>query len=318
MLDNKKIETNSNSSKDQPPKAISPPPKFLFPQASLAAPTPSRLGRGRRSASPSKIASPRKAAATPRKSKGSKASSTDSHTNAANKNLHQALKKAATVGDSDVSTPEASEPRTSVGPEDTPKEPKKEDMSEETASEPKVTVTVEEKVTIKDEVETTHTHVEVEMPAGLPELPLPEDPAEMIARAKEMVEAANEKEKAALEGENAQITLPKRSKRKAEDVEEEGADSTEAGSSKGAPVVKKAKVETELKKEKVKARALIGISATLAIGYVLPGLDVETSFMLIILQCDDSLHIQSLLNLGNASVHSLQHSSLFGRHDEGL
>lgn len=258
MLDNKKIETNS--SKDQPPKAISPPPRFLLPQESLAAPTPGRASRARRSASPSKIASPRKAGPTPRKTK--KASSTDSHTKAANKSLQQALKQAATTGDSEASTPEPSEARASTAPEDTPSRSKDEDDEvEEPASEPKVIVTVEKNVTVKGDVETTQTHVEVEMPVGLPELPLPEDGAAMIAKAKEMVDAANEKDKAALKGEGA---LPTRSKRKAEEVEDEEEEAVEGAVA--GPVVKKAKVETELRREKVKTRALIGISATLAIG----------------------------------------------------
>lgn len=262
ILDNKKIETNP-SSKDQPPKAISPPPRFLMPQESLAAPTPGpgRPSRARRSASPSKIASPRKTGPTPRKtSKSSKASSTDSHTKAANKSLHQALKQAATTGDSEASTPDPSEPRASTAPDDTPSKINEE--NEEPVTEPKVVVKVEKNVTVKGDVETTQTHVEVEMPIGLPELPLPEDGAAMIAKAKEMVDAANAKDKEALKGKDA---LPTRSKRKVEEVEDENENNE--GSIAG-PVVKKAKVETELKREKVKTRALIGISATLAIGYV--------------------------------------------------
>lgn len=299
MLDNKKIETNNT--KDQPPKAISPPPKFLLPQASLAAPTPSRVNRSLRSASPSKIASPRKTGPTPRKTKAaSKAGSTDSHTKAANKSLQQALKQAATAGESDVSTPEPSEPRASVAPEDTPNGVEKEDVGvknedvngEAAAEEPKVIVTVEKNVEVKDEVETTKTHVEVEMPVGFPELPLPEDGAAMIAKAKEMVDAANLKEEAARKAASVEVSLPRRSKlaakaarkapngelslsksfkRKADELEED--DDAESGADYGsivAPAPKKAKIETELKKEKVKTRALIGISATLAIGAMIP------------------------------------------------
>ncbi|KAG0646273.1 Bouquet formation 4 [Hyphodiscus hymeniophilus] len=229
LLDNTPIEVNQT--KDQSPKSIQSPPSFLLPHEALAAPapTPSR-GRPRRSASPSKIASPKKTAGSTRSRKNAKAPSEEPSAKVASKNLHKAL-------NADTATETEDSEKQEV----------------ETKEAPVVRINVETDVEVKGDVETTHTHVEVEMPAGSPELPLPEDTEAMIAKAKEMVEAATK----ASNGESS-MTL----KRKAEEIEEE---EVEEGGEAPAPA-KKVKVETELKKEKIKTRALIGISATLAIG----------------------------------------------------
>jgi hypothetical protein len=135
------------------------------------------------------------------------------------------------------------------------KEVEDDKVEPEEKAEPVVRVNVDTDVIINGDIETTHTHVEVEMPANLPELPLPEDTEAMIAKAKEMVEAA-------VKGQaEASASSIKKAKRKADDVEEsENEEST-------ALVAKKARVEVaQLKKERVKTRTLLGISATLVLG----------------------------------------------------
>lgn len=242
LLDNTPIEINVT--KDATPKTISPPPKFLMPQESLTAPTPTR-GRPRRSASPSKIASPRKIAGT--RSRKAKSESVKSESvepvsiKTASKNLEESLKAAVKEPEPEVPADEAKE------------EPKEEAV---------VRVHVDTDVEVKGDVETTHTHVEVEMPAGSPELPLPEDTAAMIEKAKEMVEAAVKSQ-----NQNGDlVTTARKSKRKAEEVEEEDEENQE-GALVQAPAKKaKTTASTELRKERIKTRALLGISATLAIG----------------------------------------------------
>lgn len=223
LLDIAPIEVNPT--KDASPKTISSPPIFLLPQDSLAAPSPSR--RSRRSASPSKIASPKKTLAATRARKTTSKSESTEPSKIADKKSEQTLKNAS------------------------PESEAKPGNNEEAI----VRVHVDTDVEVKGDVETTHTHLEVEMPAGSPELSIPEDTEALIETAKEMVEAA-------VKANGVGPSNPK--KRKAEDTEDEN---MEEGTEEAAPA-KKVKVESELKKERVKTRALIGLSATLAIGCV--------------------------------------------------
>lgn len=258
LLDNTPIENNPG--KDSTPKTISPPPKFMMNDTTLVPPTPSR-GRSRRSASPSKMATatPRKIAGTTRaRRNAARAASVLSETSESSTQvqtpLSSQIKEALTnqFAENDSKT-EVTPPASEEESKDSVKEVKNE-ITEESV----VRVNVDTEVVVKGDTETTHTHVEVEMPAGSPELPLPEDTEAMIAKAKEMVEAA------VANTNGSSSSNPSKSKRKLEDIEDEEEEDTETE----APA-KKVKVESvELRKEKIKSRALFGISATLVIGYV--------------------------------------------------
>lgn len=118
----------------------------------------------------------------------------------------------------------------------------------------KVKVEVDQSVDVSGNTETMHTNVTIEMPIGSPELPLPRDTEKMLETAKKMVEEAKTLEQS-----------PKVSrKRKVEEAEPSDIDAE-------LPIqpAKKAKVlEEKLKREKVRARALVGVAATLTIAYV--------------------------------------------------
>lgn len=215
-------------------KNISPPPKYdQFPgKPILPPPSVSKASKSRstRSASPSKIASPAKKA-NPTASPRKRQSKAAKEANLANANAASAALQSAL--DDAASTVE------------------QESVNGET-----VKVEVDSSVDVNGETETTHTNVSVEMPAGSAELPLPADAEKMVETAKRMVDEAR-----ALEAESS----PRNSKkRKVEEVEPQELDAD-------LPVqpAKKAKVlEEKLKREKVRTRALVGVTATLAIAYV--------------------------------------------------
>ncbi|OAA69521.1 KilA/APSES-type HTH DNA-binding domain protein [Cordyceps fumosorosea ARSEF 2679] len=263
LLDPAKITiSQGNDPSSSPARKISAPPKFDLAKATqpLLSPAASTTGsasrRSRRSVSPAKT-SVRKAPASPRK-RSSKAAKAAAEKEAA----------AAINGDSESTVPKA------IGFEPTVVlQPVKAD--DDTA---KLHVVVEEPVKGAKGSDKKQTVTEVEVPlptAGQP--PSAEEIAAMMATAKEQVESAKEADKAAA-AKSGDKTESKKGKRKASDITpaEEGADNKDAAESKESkesqPRAKKAKTDAEVRKDRVRNRAFIGIGATVAVGALVPWL----------------------------------------------
>lgn len=255
LLDPEPIE---KANKDRHNTAIQMPPKFdvskvqpvLLPPSSALRSTRSRASR---SASPSKIATPSRKMASPRKSRATRHSAkadavvkaeetkTES-TTAASSALQNVMENGTTVSES-VATE-------SVAPE-------------ESVNGDSVRIEVQETVEQNGDVETTTTNVKVEVPADHPDLPVPENPEDMIATAKKMVEEAK-----ALEG-NVAVNGIKPSKRKVEEIKDED-DDDEADKAEDQRA-KRARVEvTEqaLRKERMAKKALAAVTIIGAVGFV--------------------------------------------------
>ena len=225
LLDPEEIIQSPASAK----KHIAPPPRFEMFDSKAPLPshsTKSERKRSTRSASPSKIATPAKGKASPRK-KQTKAmkEANIANANAASATLQTALEDAAsTVA-----------PSPSLDGE-------------------KVMVEVESRVDVNGGRESTHTNVTVEMPAGSPELSLPNNAERMLETAKQMVEEAK-----ALDRDTSPKVMRKRK------MEEVDADDLDAAKLPVQPAKKAKVLEEKLKREKVRTRALVGVTATLAI-----------------------------------------------------
>lgn len=247
----------SNATENSPPKRISAPPKY-FPTASattLVPPTPTsmRSTRSRRSASPTKASSRRNVTASPRK----RSTRTTASQPEASETSSSSRKTSLTNGDIPVLAPgealKVEELKVEhVGPAGT---------LETVQEEPKVKVNIDQDVKVEEDgTEVERTKVDLQMPftAGGP--PSADDAARMIEEAKAMVASA--------EADVAEASKSAKGKRKAEDyeadIEEEGADGETVLALR--PRAKKVKTEVELRKDKVKKRALVGITFTLAAG----------------------------------------------------
>lgn len=199
--------------------------------------------RSLRSASPSKSATPVRAIASVRKKRSTMRSTSNNVT------ANSAVAKTPTSSflsavDSATSIADTESRDASVDPDAAPKD----DI---------IHVHIDTTVDRHDDIESTHTKLQIDMPAGLPDLPLPTDPQDMLAQAKELVEAANRMD--------GRINGVKSLKRKADDFEDDDDDENVLELAERS--VKRQKVlEVDLKKERVKTKALIGLSATLTVG----------------------------------------------------
>ncbi|KAG6231334.1 hypothetical protein E4U44_007950 [Claviceps purpurea] len=279
LLDPAKISLSSTSSTDSPPKSISAPPKFDLVKAQNRLAPPSvanvtRSTRSRRSASPTKTT--KRAVASPRKrAVKSKAMSLEPSDDGAevNGNVEEDKKSDSVMQSREFAPALALDP----GVENAALKFRADETTEDDGVH-----------------QGKHTTSEVEVPplpnAGSP--PTAEETAKMLEAAKEMVrmgkdedEKRMEEQKKALEkkGKSGSTALvgstTKKSKRKAADlsVDEKDEDkktdqSAETTPEEDEPRAKKVKTEAEVRKAKVKSRALFGIGATVAVGALVPWL----------------------------------------------
>ncbi|KAI1176716.1 DNA-binding domain of Mlu1-box binding protein MBP1 [Nemania sp. FL0916] len=252
---------------DSPPKKIAAPPKFELAglaQPTLAPPTPSSLPRstrGRRSASPSKkraIASPRKRSTKQSSSRTSPAEIIPTE--------HTPAEEETEAETNGVKTDDAvfAAPADDITMKTIEKEP--EIVFAPIEEEPKIHIKVGQEVQFSAGVETTHTAVEVELPVtdGPPSA---EEAALMIEKAKEMVAAAAAESAEAAKSDES-ISEGNKGKRKADEIAADEEDQLLEPSEEHRS--KKVKTEVQLRKQRVRNRALVGLSATLAVGALIP------------------------------------------------
>lgn len=243
LLDPEPIAKGTND----PAKDITSPPRFIIAGqingASIPEPTPepsasmSTRRRTLRSASPTKQAPPTPSGrkiATPRKSRRTTRNTREG----------SAL---ATAFESAVEDNKASVEPEAVNGDRANSETVKVDI--ESTTEP-----------VEGGDEITTTHVTVETPANRPELALPSDAQAYLDQAKAAINEANKLTAGRSAGRKRKAAMIE------EDEDEELLDEDKLDVQ---PATKRVKTtELELRKEKIKRRATLGIAAGLAIGYV--------------------------------------------------
>ncbi|KAF9894636.1 hypothetical protein FE257_006524 [Aspergillus nanangensis] len=280
LLDPADIVQSPSSAKKQ----ITPPPRFDLPPIEAPAQLTAasmRVRRGR-SASPSKKSvssvSPRK----PRQTRAQKEANAAA-TIEANASLQSSLDATAeteSVNGIIATSVEDEEEKIVTSPKKgKAKKTSTKAARTETYSEEPTTEEKPEAVDSEDNVEETHTiqtTISVEMPISLPEAPSAEETERMIAEAKGMVEEAVKLQTAELDpseaSEAAKVVAAAAStkaakKRNAEEALSDDEEDEEARNLR----VKRAKVlEEKLKRERVRNRALVGVTAAFALAASIP------------------------------------------------
>ncbi|KAK3389299.1 hypothetical protein B0H63DRAFT_492305 [Podospora didyma] len=276
LLDPSDIAINPTAD-SSPPKKITPPPKFIFAQPALA-PTPSstRASRSRRSVSPTKSTGSRRTIASPRKRRVP--SSQSSVTTETPPTSFQESTPSLNGDIPSLVVPVVpAVPTTTVAKieELDNGEVQVETVERETAvvlepvaEEPKIKVQLDEDVKVDENgEEVKHTHIEIEVPL-VGEPPSAEESAKMVADARAMIEAAAElTSETAEKSEVAETSTSTKTKRKADEIAQDETEATEENAV-APPQAKKIKTESEIRKETIKKRAFMGITATLAVGAV--------------------------------------------------
>ncbi|KAI7641362.1 hypothetical protein KC318_g21887 [Hortaea werneckii] len=116
------------------------------------------------------------------------------------------------------------------------------------------------------------TKVNIELPAGNPDLPIPNDTEAMLREARRMVKEAEELSAADGDEGSSNSNRPSKPKRKAEEMIEDDDEVGLEGPRSGPAAAKRTRVEIKLRKEKIKKRAAVGITASLALGALVPTL----------------------------------------------
>lgn len=216
-------------------KSITPPPKYVFTanDPTLLPPPASRGSTPARSRGRPRNTSPTKSdkAASPRKHRATKASKAE---NAANAKAAAAILQDTLAEDTKTNT-----------------------ISTQAKGEENVVkLELSEVTEVNGNIETTTTNVKLDLPGGMAaDVPPQELTQELMREAQAMVEETRK-----LEGGSSKASR----KRKAEELDE----SDEEGDDEPQPTKKARMANQELKKERVKKRALLGVAFTLAVGYV--------------------------------------------------